>query len=99
MPPFRVVARHPDKDHSDHAWAQVAGLFDYADDAQAALKPGSFDDPVPQSLDPDEPIRPDPERRVQEAIVFGYELKAQELVVKTEGDGETPSEHKWKDVK
>jgi hypothetical protein len=97
--PFRVVARHPDPDHHDHAWAQVGGLYDYKDDAKDAAAVQATLEPNPQSLDPEEPVRPDQDRLVAEYSALGYERKVQELVTtKSDGDGE-PIESRWKDVK
>lgn len=93
MPPFRVIARHPDKDHHDHAWFAVGGHYDYEDEAKAAAKASSMGNVTkvaPQSLDPEEPIKPDQQRLVSELAELGYEMKVQEL----------PAEGgEWNDVK
>lgn len=89
---YRVVARHPDKDHHDHAWHQVAGPFDYLDEAELSEAALDRVQPESQSLAPEEPVRPDPERPLAEALAAGYETKLQEL----HADGDDA--HRWKDV-
>jgi hypothetical protein len=104
MPPFRIVVRHPDSSHHDHAWAAVGGVFDTPEDIDEVLEQADGVEPsVPGSLAPEQRVRVTVPQRLAEFVGQGYEVRSQELVVKTEGTddaGQTiPVEHKWKDVK
>ncbi len=102
MPPFRIAARHPDKDHHDHAWHQIGGLYDSVEDAQDVI-----DDPVspgdPKSLDPEQRVVRDARVVTTERDGLGYEMQVEELMpdkMGTDDNGmEIVLEHKWKAVK
>lgn len=100
MPPFRVVARHPDRGHHDHGWAQVGGTFDSLEDATHRITAAASADPVQaRSLAPDERVVSDPYQRVH---TLSYDHKVQELVAtRTEDQNGFPAdvEHTWKDVR
>lgn len=103
MPPFRIVVRHPDRSHHDHSWATVGGVYDTLEDLQEDLdQAGEHSPAAPASLPLEQRVRANTHDRLAEFDAFGYELKAQELVVKAEGlddAGQTIAiEHKWKDV-
>jgi hypothetical protein len=100
MPPFRIVARHPDRGHNDHTWAQIGATHDSLEDVEAVLKASrSADRPGPRSLPLGERVVSDP---LVDRAEAGYETKVQELAPsKTEDVNGFPVdlEHTWKDVK
>jgi hypothetical protein len=100
-PPYRIIARHPDKSHHDHSWYQVGSTYDYVDEATDAIKDADGKlTLVQRPLDPDEPIRPSMSRLIDERKALGHEFKVQELVPEGEvqDDGSYES-HVWKDVR
>jgi hypothetical protein len=99
MPPFRIVARHPDRGHSDHAWAQVGGTFDSREDADAHIRTAAAEEPAARRA-----LKPE-DRLVHNPLVSftsdDYDVRVQELVASKVEDRDgfpVEVEHKWKDV-
>lgn len=104
MPPFRIVVRHPDRGHHNHAWGPVGPVFDAREDVDEALADVTPADltPAPTSLPVEERVRVTLADRLAELEALGYDRKVEELVVAEEGvdDAGTPAPvaHKWKDA-
>lgn len=101
MPPFRIAARHPDKDHADHAWHQIGGLFDAAEDAQHVIDEDT-QPPDPTSVPAEQRVVRDATVVTTERTNLGYEMRVEELVPdktgKDDNGMEIVLEHKWKAV-
>lgn len=101
MPPFRIAARHPDRDHVDHAWFQIGGLYDTAEEAQAHIDEDALPS-APESRPVEErPVR-GPAAQTSERAELGYEIRVESLEESAHGTddagGTIVTEHKWKAV-
>lgn len=104
MPPYRIVARHPDPGHHDHAWAHVGGVYDALEDAVEDLAAAAEHPPppAPASLAPEDRVRVRLGGLIAEMRALGYEEKVQELEATEWGADDAGNEiataHEWRDV-
>lgn len=104
---FRIVARHPDKAHKDHAWAAVGPVFDDRAEALEALDAVDDEhreeaDRRDESIPADERVRITLSHRLAEFEVLGFQFKVQQLRetawAEDDAGGIVATAHDWKDV-
>lgn len=105
---FRVAVRHPDRKHASHAWAQIGGTFDTAEDAQEELVDAAASADLEEirrvdaSIPPEERVRKRDADGLAELLDLGYEAKIEKLVVtevaKDDGGNDVATAHAWRDA-
>lgn len=107
MPPFRVIARHPDEDHKDSAPASVGTVFDDREDVDEFIQAATEADRKELhrrnvSVPIEKRVRKRDHEELAELADLGYEIEVEELQVsewgKDDADNDVPATHEWKRV-